>query len=106
MHRMSTPNGNRRLLAAESGPSRELTLFLGALAFGLIIVPWLIWLAGEATLGDYVNGGPFALWGDFFRGLLAGSLGYWVAALGPYVLLLAARALLRLWRRPTDAEGD
>lgn len=72
---------------------REFATLGLALAVGLIVLPPLIWIAGHLTLGDYARsytgtptGGPFALWGDFLRGLAAGSLGYWTALLGPYVL--------------------
>ena len=76
------------------GLRRELaTLGLG-LAAGLILLPPLIYLAGSIFLGDYIRspsgspvGGVFALWYDYLRGLFSGSMGYWIALLGPYVLL-------------------
>jgi hypothetical protein len=87
---------------AQPGVRRELLLLILALLAGVIAVPWAIWAAGQATLGEYSGGGPFDLWGDFFRGLAAGGAAFWTAALGPYVLLLVLRLLLRLFRRPSE----
>jgi hypothetical protein len=84
---------------------RELWLFGTALALGLLVVPLLIWLVGHRTLGSYTHGddprglGPLALYGDYFAGLGHGWIGYWTVALGPVVLLLAARLWLLLLRR-------
>jgi hypothetical protein len=84
---------------------RELSLFGGALALGLLVIPLLIWLVGHRILGPYTHGddprglGPLALYGDYFSGLGHGWLGYWAAALGPAVLLLAARLWLAVLHR-------
>jgi hypothetical protein len=79
---------------AARGFSRELTTLALALAFGLFVLPPLIWLAGHLTLGEYARsysgtstGGVLALWIDYLNGLVSGSLGYWTALLGPWVLL-------------------
>jgi hypothetical protein len=90
------------LPATRSAPfnlKRELLLLGAALAFGLLILPLLIWLAGHFTLGPYTHGdsgpgyGPLSLYGNYFTELARGQLVYWVAALGPVPLLL----ILRLW---------
>lgn len=79
---------------------RELLLFGGALGFGLLVVPLLIWIVGHWTLGPYTHGdsgpgyGPGTLFADYFSGLFRGNSGYWTVALGPIALLGA----LRLWR--------
>lgn len=75
------------------------------LAFGLFIVPLLIWVVGRAALGPYTDGGPFALLVDFFNGLKSGSPVYWIVAFGPYVLVMILRLCWRLMRSPKpDAE--
>jgi len=88
---------------------RELLLLGGALAFGLGMIPFLIWIAGHWTLGPYTHGdagagyGPLTLFGDYFAGLSRGSPGYWIVALGPLLLLCATRLWLALIRRfPRD----
>lgn len=89
----------------ETRTRREMALFGGALALGLVVVPLLIWIVGHRTLGPYTRGddphgmGPLALYGDYFTGLARGWLGYWVVALGPAVLLLLGRLWLNLLRR-------
>ncbi len=85
--------------------SRELLTLALMLLVALTLLPVAIWFAGQAFLGDYIRdpsgsptGGFGALWLDYVRGILSGSLGYWVAFLGPWVLLMALRGLIALRR--------
>lgn len=78
---------------------REL-IWLGVwLAFGLLLLPALIWIAGRVSLGDYVNGGPLALWQDLLNELGRGSLAHWLVIIGPYLLVSSARLWFALVRR-------
>jgi hypothetical protein len=82
---------------------RELIIYGVALLCGLLGAPLLIWFAGNRVLGPYTHGqnahaGPFALLGDFLLGLVHGSAVFWVVALGPAVLLLLSRVMVRLIR--------
>jgi hypothetical protein len=82
---------------------REALMLGGALLCGLILMPFLIWLAGDRVLGPYTHGqnlraGPLALLEDFFTGLGHGSAVFWVVALGPVVFLLLIRLFVRLMR--------
>lgn len=93
----------------ETRTRRDMVLFGGALALGLLVVPLLIWIVGQRTLGPYTRGddphgmGPLALYGDYFAGLAHGWLGYWAVALGPAALLLLGKLWLALVRRiPRD----
>lgn len=112
---MTEPSGGPSPLAraqaftTETRTRRELALFGGALALGLFVIPLFIWIAGHRTLGPYTHGdnpqglGPLTLYADYFSGLAHGWLGYWTVALGPAVLLIAARLWLTLLRRlPKD----
>lgn len=112
---MTEPSGSPGPLARaqaftnEPRTRREAAFFGGALALGLLLIPLLIWIVGHRVLGPYTRGddprgrGPLALYGDYFSGLAHGWLGYWTVALGPAVLLLAARLWLSLLRRlPKD----
>ena len=112
---MTEPSGSPGHLAQthpfslETRTRRNLALFGGAFALGVLIIPLLIWLVGHRVLGPYTHGedphglGPFALYGDYFSGLAHGWLGYWAVALGPAVLLFGARLWLTLLRRlPRD----
>jgi hypothetical protein len=75
------------------GPTGELITFVLSLAAGLLLVPALIWLVGSRTLGPYVNGGLPSLWRDYWSALAAGSLPYWLVALGPYAAVWVWRLL-------------
>lgn len=65
-----------------------------ALLVGLLIMPALIYLAGRYTLDPYANGGVFALYADFFKGLFEPRASCWVVVIGPFVFL----TLVRLFR--------
>ncbi|MGH8298927.1 MAG: hypothetical protein ACRES6_06540 [Steroidobacteraceae bacterium] len=103
------PLARAHAFSTETRARRQLSLYGGALALGLLVLPLLIWVIGHRTLGPYTQGdnprgfGPLALYGDYFSGLAHGWLGYWAVALGPAVLLLAARLWLAALRRlPRD----
>ena len=82
---------------AQSPLRRELLLLVGLLLLALLVLPTLVWLAGQVFLGDYLRtpaggtGGPVALTVDYVGGLLAGSPGHWLMLLGPYLLVAAWR---------------
>lgn len=78
---------------------RELLIAGGALLVGLIVLPLMIYAAGQLTLGPYHNGGFGTLLKDFYQGLLQGSLAHWMVVLGPYLFLSAFRGLLHVSRR-------
>ncbi len=93
---------------------REALIFAIAVAFGLLAMPFLIWLVGNRILGPYTHGqdtsagtGPLRLIADYFGGLAHGSLVFWCVALGPYVLLSLARALYAFLRSsPTTSASQ
>lgn len=81
------------------GIRRELATLVLCLLLALLLLPAVIWVAGQAFLGDYIRdpsgtptGGPLSLWVDILAGLVRGEPGYWIAMLGPWLLLLALRA--------------
>ncbi len=76
----------------------ELLILAGALAFGVLVVPPLLWLAGGHALGPYADGGMGDLLENFFRGLAGGSFAFWAVALCPYLITLVVRALLGIAR--------
>lgn len=98
--------------ALPSRARRELLIYSLALLCGLLLMPFLIWFAGNRVLGPYTHGqnpraGPFALLADFFVGLAHGSAVFWVVALGPAGLLVLARLLLWLVRvMPPSRRAD
>lgn len=102
--------GLRERLRSLSRLQRELIIYGLALLLGAVLMPLLIWMAGNRVLGPYTHGqnlhaGPLALLGDFLAGLAHGSAVFWGVALGPAVLLLLARLFVRaMWGRPRPQE--
>ena len=93
----------RDSLRARSRTQRELMLFGLMTLFGLIVMPFLIWIASGRVLGPYTHGqnlhaGPLALVADYYTGLVHGSAVFWCVALGPAVLVLLIRVFMAAWR--------
>src|ERR1700752_2319724 len=83
---------------------RELIVAGAGLAVGLLVMPFIVWAAGNRFLGPYTHGddlrgGPWALFGDYVVGLAHGSAVFWVVALGPLALFMLIRGVLALLRR-------
>jgi hypothetical protein len=84
-------------------PQRAGVVYGAALLFGLLVMPFLIFVAGSRVLGPYTHGqnthaGPLALLSDYFVGLMHGSAVFWVVAAGPAVLLFLVRLFVALLR--------
>lgn len=77
----------------------EAVTFGLALLVGLLVMPALIYVAGYYTLQAYANGGVFALYGDFFKGLLEPLTSCWVVLFGPFVFLTLLRAFRFILRK-------
>lgn len=82
---------------------RELR-YLGLIAgFGLLVLPFLVYLAGVTTLGPY-DGGLGAFLGSLYGSLARLELGAWLLLLvGPYALFWVLRLLTRPLRRRAAA---
>ncbi len=88
---------------------REVIIFAAELLLGLVVVPLLLWVAGNRVLGGYTHGsnphgGPFDLLGDFYAGLGHGSQMFWVVALGPAIIVTLVRAFVHLLRSGSAAD--
>lgn len=84
--------------------ARELAILAGALAFGVLVVPPLLALVLPHGLGPYAGGGMGAFEANFFRGLAAGSFGFWAVAVIPYLVTLVVRILAALVRARPAAD--
>jgi cytochrome b561 len=71
-------------------------LFLAALAFGVLVLPFLVYLTGTYVFGRYAAGGALGFFGDFARGLASFTWHAWALALGPVAIVAIWRALWRL----------
>ena len=70
-----------------------------ALAVGLLVMPALIYLPGFYLLKPYANGGLFALYVDFFKGLIHLLPSCWVVLAGPFVFLTLFRTFRFVLRK-------
>jgi hypothetical protein len=98
-----SPRPARMPFGARPWLQRQLIIYGIAVAFGLILMPFVIWSVGSRVLGPYTHGdnahaGPFALFGDFWVGLLHGSAVFWLVALGPALAIALVRLFLVLLR--------
>jgi len=75
-------------------------LFLAALAFGVLVLPFLVYLTGTYVFGQYAAGGALGFFGDFARGLATLTWHAWAVALGPVAIVAIWRALWRLSAPP------
>jgi hypothetical protein len=77
-------------------PRHDKLLFLAALAFGVLVLPFFVYLTGAYVLGNYASGGPLGFVGDYLRGLATFRWYAWSLALGPLVIVAVWRGLWRL----------
>ena len=78
---------------------RELSIAAGLLAFGLIVLPFAVYVVGQRLLGDYAGSGAFGLAESLWLDLLALRPLTWLLVLTPYLAVQAARLVRRVWRR-------
>lgn len=79
---------------------RELALAAGLLAFGLLVLPFAVYVVGQRMLGEYGDGaGPLALAESIWLDLLSLRLPAWILVLSPYLTIQLARGVRRIWRR-------
>jgi hypothetical protein len=75
------------------------------LAFGLFVLPGLVYWVGSTLLGEYgQDAGVGTFYGDFFGDLATGVLRAWALALGPLVIVEVVRLLFL--RRPGGKSPD
>jgi hypothetical protein len=80
------------------GWQRELRIAALWFGFGLLIMPFLIYLAGVLTLEPYEGGLP-AFLGSLLAAFFTLKPTAWLLVLGPYLLFTALRLLTRPLRR-------
>jgi hypothetical protein len=86
--------------AAAMNWQREVAIAAGLLAFGLIALPFAVYLVGQRLLGEYGDGlGPFALAESIWLDLLSLRPPAWILVLSPYLTIQLARAVRLIWRR-------
>ncbi len=77
---------------------RELRFAALWFGFGLLVMPFLIYVAGVLTLGPYEGGLP-AFLGSLLAAFFTAKPTAWLLVVGPYLLFTAVRLLTRPLRR-------
>jgi hypothetical protein len=77
---------------------REIALFALLFGFGLLVMPFLIYLAGVMTLGPY-EGGLLAFLGSLMGAVFTAKPTAWLLVIGPYLMFSIIRLLTRPFRR-------
>ena len=80
------------------GWRRELRIGALWLGFGVLVMPFLIYLAGVLTLGPY-EGGLLAFLGSLLAAFFTVKPTAWLLVLGPYLVFTAVQLLTRPLRR-------
>ncbi|MGI9246983.1 MAG: hypothetical protein ACR2I8_09850 [Steroidobacteraceae bacterium] len=75
---------------------RDRDWLIAALAFGVLVLPFLVHLTGTMVLGGYAGGGALGFFGDFVRGLVTLRWYSWSIALGPLAVVVAWRTFRRV----------
>lgn len=78
---------------------RELSIAAGLLAFGLVVMPFAIYVVGQSLLGEYAGSGALGLAESVWTDLFALQPLTWLLVLTPYAVVQLARLGRRVWRR-------
>ena len=78
---------------------RELSIAAAMLAFGLIALPFAVYVVGQRLLGEYAGSGAMGLAESLWLDLLAFEPLTWLLVLTPYLVVQLARLVRRVWRR-------
>jgi hypothetical protein len=79
---------------------REANIAAAAIGFGLLVLPFAVYVVGQRLIGDYGTdgGGPLALAEAIWLDLLALRLPAWILVLSPYITVQLVRSVRRVWR--------
>ncbi len=79
---------------------REVAIAAGRLAFGLVALPFAIYVVGQQLLGEYGEGdGALDLAENIWLDLASLRLPAWILVLSPYLTIQLIRGVGRIWRR-------
>lgn len=86
---------------------RELWLFAILAAFGWLLLPALVYLTGQVLLGEYrPDGGMGRFYADVYGALAGPGPWAWLLLLGPWLLVMAVRALAVPLFRDRQSSGE
>lgn len=79
---------------------REATIAAVAVGFGLLVLPFAVYVVGQRLIGGYDanTGGAMALAEAIWLDLLVLRLPAWILVLSPYITVQLVRWVRRIWR--------
>ena len=88
------------LTTPTQGWRREATIAAATIGFGLLVLPFIVYIVGQRLIGAYDpnGGGAMALAESIWLDLLTLQLPAWILVLSPYITVQLARWARRLWR--------
>ena len=95
---------NQQRTPAASTPNwqREATIAAALIGFGLLVLPFAVYIVGARLIGDYgpegTDLGPMALAEAIWLDLLSLRLPAWLLVLSPYITVQLVRSMRRVWR--------
>jgi hypothetical protein len=96
---MRVMNDSADSAAGKPNWRREATIAAALVGFGLLVLPFAVYLVGQLLLGDYGdNAGPMALAEAIWLDLLSLRAPAWLLVLSPYLIVQVARSVRRVWR--------
>ena len=79
---------------------REVVIAAWLLGFGLLALPFGVYVVGQRVLGEYGEGlGPMDLAESVWLDLMSFRPAAWILVLSPYLTIQLARGVRRIWRR-------
>ena len=79
---------------------REVVLAAWLLGFGLLALPFAVYVVGQRMVGEYGEGlGALDLAETIWLDLLSFRPAAWILVLSPYLVVQLARGVRRIWRR-------
>ncbi len=77
---------------------KEAALFSILLFVGLVLLPGLVWVVGQAVFGAYGGDGYGEFFGTLMRKIRSGDWVAWFLVLSPWLGVQLLRLATRLWR--------
>ena len=83
--------------------TRETILFIALLLFGVVGLPILIYVVGQAVFGSYEGNGMAVFFDEHIQRLAHGDPATWFLALSPFLCISILRLMFSGWRRVARA---
>lgn len=78
---------------------KEVGLLAGLLFFGLVLMPFVVFLVGQGVFGSYAGRGYAEFFGTISEKVRSGDRVAWFLILAPYLIWQSLRLMATAWRR-------